>query len=186
MEFYCKNNPLYAAYDIGDWTYGGPKVISWGENATLKIGKFCSIAEEVTILLGGEHRSDWVTTYPFNCLFAEGAPITGHPKSKGDVIIGNDVWIARNTLILSGVTIHDGAVIGAGSVVTKDVAPYSITAGNPARHIRYRFDEPTIARLLEIQWWNWPLEQIIAAFPDLLSNQVTDFIAKYALKKKEK
>ncbi|MPN39324.1 Streptogramin A acetyltransferase [bioreactor metagenome] len=77
-------------------------------------------------------------------------------------------------------------MIGAGSVVTKDVAPYSITAGNPARHIRYRFDEPTIARLLEIQWWNWPLEQIIAAFPDLLSNQVTDFIAKYALKKKEK
>jgi len=79
---------------------------------------------------------------------------------KGDVSIGNDVWIGRETLILSGVTIGDGAVIGARAVVTKDVEPYSIVAGNPARLIRKRFDDKTIHRLLEIRWWDWPPEKI--------------------------
>ncbi|GBG57643.1 acetyltransferase [Sporomusaceae bacterium FL31] len=185
MEFYCRNNPLYHAFEIGEWTYGSPKIISWGENATVRIGKFCSIAEGVTILLGGEHRSDWVTTYPFNALFSEASHITGHPKTKGNVLIGNDVWIATDALILSGVTIHDGAIIGARSVVSKDVAPYSIVAGNPARHIKYRFDDQMIAQLLEIKWWNWPIEKVKEAFPLLLSNNLGLFLSRYGSKHQE-
>lgn len=177
MEFYCKDNPAYAAYSIGDWTYGNPQVLSWGEAATLTIGKFCSIADGVVIMLGGEHCADWVTTYPFSVLFPEAAHIAGHPKTKGNVAIGNDVWLGKNALILSGVTIHDGAVIGAGSIITKDVAPYSIVAGNPARHMKYRFDQSTINRLLEIQWWNWPLPKIIAEFPRLLAKPTAEFLA---------
>ncbi len=91
-------------YDIGDWTYGDPQVLSWGEGTTLKIGKFCSLAKDVTIMLGGEHRIDWVTTYPFNAIFQDATHIIGHPKSKGNVVIGNDVWVGKGALILSGVT----------------------------------------------------------------------------------
>ena len=86
------------------------KILSWGENTKLKIGKFCSIADNVTIFLGGEHRNDWVSTYPFNALLKNYEHIEGHPKSKGDVIIGNDVWIGSRVVILSGVKIGDGAI----------------------------------------------------------------------------
>ena len=145
----------------------------------LKIGKFCSIANDVQIFLGGNHRIDWITTYPFSVLnsWPEAKDIKGHPCTKGDVIIGNDVWIGRKTLILSGVTIGDGAIVGARSVVTKDVAPYSIVAGNPAKLIRKRFDEKTIEKLLEIKWWDWNLEKIKKNLPLLLSNNIEQFFA---------
>jgi acetyltransferase-like isoleucine patch superfamily enzyme len=80
-------------YEIGEYTYGKPKVWSWDENTTLKIGRFCSISADVNIFLGGEHRIDWVTTYPFNVIFKNAREFKGHPASKGDIIIGNDVWI---------------------------------------------------------------------------------------------
>jgi acetyltransferase-like isoleucine patch superfamily enzyme len=128
--------------------------------------KFCSIANGVTIELGGIHRSDLVTTYPFKA-FPDSWRRAKDLKSeevdaisKGDVIIGNDVWIGHEAVILSGARIGDGAVIGAGAVVTKDVEPYSIVAGNPARLIRKRFDDETIRKLLEIKWWDWPVEKI--------------------------
>jgi acetyltransferase-like isoleucine patch superfamily enzyme len=151
--------------NIGDYTYGSPKIFDWGEGATLKIGKFCSIADGVVIFLGGEHRTDWVTTYPFsapelNQYFPTAKNIKGHPKTKGDVIIGNDVWLGYNSIILSGVKIGDGAVIGACSVVTKNVPPYTIVAGNPAKIIRKRFSTKIIKKLLKIKWWNWPIEKI--------------------------
>ena len=85
----------------------------------MKIGKFCSLAEEVVFILGGEHRADWITTYPFNALFDEGAHITGHPSSKGDIVVGNDVWIGYQSCILSGVTIGNGAIIGAKVLLQK-------------------------------------------------------------------
>ncbi len=160
----------------GRGTYGDPLVLSWGENAKLKIGQFSSISAEVEILLGGEHRSDWVTTYPFNCFWANAQHISGHPKTKGDVLIGNDVWIGRGVCILSGVTIGDGAIIGAKALVSKDVPPYAIVAGNPARIIRYRFNETTIRKLIEIAWWNWPEEKIANAMPYLLSSNIDAFI----------
>jgi acetyltransferase-like isoleucine patch superfamily enzyme len=178
---FTNTNPAYRAYEIGDWTYGSPAVHSWGEGTKLKIGRFCSIASGVTILLGGNHRVDWATTYPFNVLFEDAKGFTGHPASRGDVVIGNDVWIGTNAFILSGVRIGDGAVIGACSVVSRDVEPYSIAAGNPAHHIRYRFEESIVERMLKIKWWDWPVEKIMEAMPLLLSTDIGAFTEKYGV-----
>lgn len=150
-------------YEIGDYTYGVPEVHTYSANTKLKIGRYCSIADQVTILLGGNHRLYWATTYPFTWLLdewpeAEGMPC--HMSSEGDVVIGNDVWIGQEALILSGVTIGHGAVVGARAVVADDVEPYSIVAGNPARLIRKRFDDKVIEKLLETAWWDWPVEKI--------------------------
>jgi acetyltransferase-like isoleucine patch superfamily enzyme len=177
--FFMNKNKRYAKYQIGEWTYGTPTVFSWREGTTLKIGRFCAIADGVIILLGGEHRIDWVTTYPFSKLFPKAKGFTGHPRSRGDVIIGNDVWIGTDALILSGVEIGNGAVIAARSVVTEDVAPYSIVAGNPAKHIKFRFNESRRDDLQKIAWWDWPLSKIEEAWPLLLSSDIKAFIAKY-------
>ena len=156
-----KENRKYANYKIGEYSYGYPIILTWGtENESLTVGKFCSFADNVTILLGGEHRSDWLTTYPFNALFKEFSSFRGHPKSKGSVEIGNDVWVGCNAIILSGVKIGDGAIVGAGSVVTKDVPAYAIVAGNPAKIIRMRFSDSVIEELLKIKWWDWSFERI--------------------------
>lgn len=149
-------------HKVGDYSYGVPKVLGKGD---LTIGRFCSIADNVTILLGVEHRPDWVTTYPFTLLW--GAPGNGHPSSKGPVVIGNDVWIGHGATIMSGVTIGDGAVIGAMSVISRDVPPYAIFAGNPARLVRYRFRKSVIENLLKLQWWNLPDGEIQKILPAL-------------------
>lgn len=167
--------------DIGDRTYGHLNILDWGDGTKLKIGKFCSFAKEVTIILGGEHRSDWVTMYPFsgkvfNKVWPEAKKVEGHPHSKGDIVIGNDVWAGYGTTILSGVTIGDGAVIGAKSLVTKNVEPYTIVAGNPAKVIRKRFSDKIIKELLRIKWWNWPEEKIRKNMKDLLSSNIDTFV----------
>ena len=170
-------------YSIGEYTYGHPHVMEWEEGATLKIGKFCSIAPNVTIILGGNHRKDWITTYPFPAfplIWPEAKNIKNYITTKGDVIIGNDGWIGYGTIILSGVKIGDGSIIGAGSVVTKDVLPYTIVAGNPAREIGKRFDEETIKKLLQIKWWEWPIDKVKKEIPLLLSGNVKEFIKKHA------
>jgi len=165
---YTKDYLVGPEFDIGQYTYstGEPPTVYKHPGSKLKIGKFSSIAPKVTILLGRNHRTNRLTTYPFRA-FAEEWPealILGSEDSdtasKGDVIIGSDVWIGYGAIILSGVRIGDGAAIGAGSVVTTDVEPYCIVAGNPARTIRKRFDDETIRKLLEIKWWDWPIEKI--------------------------
>ena len=171
-------NQRFPEYDIGRWSYGKPKVTSWNEGATLKVGSFCSFGAEVRIFLGGEHRIDWVTTYPFTELWESAGSFTGHPATKGDIMIGNDVWIGYGVIILSGVAIGDGAVVGAGAVVSKDVPAYTIVAGNPAKPIRKRFDDQTIERLLKIAWWNWDDDKIKKYLPLLLSNQIAEFLAQ--------
>lgn len=176
---FMNQDPRYAIYNIGEWTYGQPDVFSWNEGATLVIGKFCSIAGRVTIMLGGEHNVDWVTTYPFNPLFPQASAYTGHPKTKGNVTIGNDVWIGYDSFILSGVSIGNGAVVAARSTVTRDVPPYSIVGGNPAKIIKYRFSPEVITELEQMAWWNWPLPFILQALPLLLSNQIEAFIQAY-------
>jgi len=165
----------YPQYVIGRGSYGVPQVHDWNEGPTLKIGSFCSISAYVQIYLGGEHRIDWVTTSPLNVMF-ENKEITDHGRSKGDVIIGNDVWICGNATILSGVTIGDGAVIGNGAVVSRDVAPYSIVAGNPAKHIKYRFSSEVIAELQQIKWWDWPESILREHVQHLLTSDIDSFI----------
>jgi acetyltransferase-like isoleucine patch superfamily enzyme len=122
-----------ALVSIGDFTYGKPVIRQWGEGAKLTVGKFTSIASGVVIMLGGNHRPDWGTTYPFNVLLPSFSHIKGHPATDGDVVIGNDVWIGTDAKIMSGVTIGDGAVVAANAVVTKDVAPYSIVGGGTGK-----------------------------------------------------
>jgi acetyltransferase-like isoleucine patch superfamily enzyme len=180
---FLAKEPRYAAHTIGNYSYGvnSPLVLTntvGAKTGTLTIGKYCSIASGVTIMLGGEHRPDWVTTYPFSVIFKRFANIKGTPTTKGDVVIGSDVWIGQDVIILSGVTIGDGAVIGAGSVVTKDVEPYEMVAGNPARMIRKRFDDRTISKLLAIKWWNWKMKRISENMPFLLSSKIEEFIER--------
>ena len=150
----------YPQYKFGRGTYGWPTIHEWDESARLEVGSFCSIAANVNIFLGGEHRIDWVTTYPFSEFWAEARGISGHPKSKGNVIIGHDVWLGQNCVIMLGVNIGHGAVVGARAVVTKDVPPYGIVVGNPARLVKYRFSEEVIERLLKLSWWEWESERI--------------------------
>jgi len=152
----------YPQYIIGDYSYGDLSITDWHDKKTfLSIGKFCSFAKGSQILMGGEHRTDWTTTYPFNILFEKCKHMTGHPTTKGDIIIKNDVLVCTGVTILSGVTIGNGAVIGAGAVVSGNVSDYSIVVGNPAKCIRKRFNYSTIKRLLEIKWWDWKYEKIV-------------------------
>lgn len=169
--------------DIGAHTYGAPRVRWWGEDANLVIGKYCSIAEGVEIYLGGNHRTDWVTTFPFSWFrksWPEARELRGHPATRGDVVIGNDVWLGAGCVILSGVRIGDGAVVGCRAVVARDVAPYAIVVGNPAREVRKRFDENRIARLLDVQWWNWPEDRVRRNVQLLLDTNIDHFLSAAA------
>lgn len=163
---------------VGRYTYGPPQFKIWSENERIDIGAFCSIAEGVVIFGGGEHRLDWVTTYPLRiALGSPGAGSDGHPHSKGRTVIGNDVWIGYGAMVVSGVTVGDGACIGAGAVVSRDVPPYAVVVGNPARVVRMRFDEQSIARLLQIRWWEWPIDRIRAFESLLCADDIGAFIA---------
>ncbi len=159
-------------YEVGVGTYGEPTVLHWGEPATLKVGAYCSIADGVKIYLGGNHRVDWITTYPFTEFRESAQKISGHPSTKGDVIIGNDVWIGGDAKILSGVSIGNGAVIGSSAVISSNVAPYSIVAGNPAKQIKMRFTEEDITILESLQWWLWNDAKLDSAMPYLLQGEV--------------
>ncbi len=146
------------------------------DGGTCSIGRWSSIGEDVKVLCGGNHRTDWVTTSPIlEHTLGEG-PTT---YSNGPVEIGSDCWIGMGAVILSGVTIGDGAVVGTCSLVTKDVAPYEIVGGNPAKHIRWRFDWGQIEKLLEIKWWDWPETTIRALRHDLCQPDIDLFINKY-------
>lgn len=158
---------------IGEFTYGEELLIrEYHEGARLVMGKFCSISDSVTIFLGGNHRVDWATTYPFGHVYSEifsNYKALETPCTKGDIIIGNDVWIGSGATIFSGITIGDGAVIAGYSIVTKNVPPYAIVGGNPARLIRYRFEQEIIDLLLELRWWDLEIEKIKYIAADLCS-----------------
>lgn len=139
----------------------------------LIIGKFCAIASGVTFIMnGGNHLVDAVSSFPF-AIFGkgwEGAMEGKNYPTKGNTVVGNDVWIGYNAVIMPGVTIGDGAVIASCSVVTKDVEPYTIVGGNPARDIRKRFSEEHIQTLLEVKWWDWEPEKITRNLAFLTGN----------------
>lgn len=148
--------------NIGKYTYGNPLILDWNDGGNIYIGNFCSIAKS-TIILGGNHQSKWISTYPFYFspdIKSKTKNIKGFSYSNGDVVIGNDVAIGQDAIIMSGVTIGDGAIVGAGSVVTSNVPPYAIVGGNPAKLLKYRFAPKTISKLLKMKWWNWPDEKI--------------------------
>lgn len=144
----------------------------------LIIGKFCMIASDVTFIMNGaNHLTDAVSTYPF-AIFGKGWEGAMEGKSyptKGNTVIGNDVWIGYDATIMPGVTVGDGAIIATKSVVTKDVAPYTIVGGNPAREIKKRFSAAEIERLLELKWWDWSPERITANLPQLTGKSVLDW-----------
>jgi len=180
MVFYTKD-ALKAQIDIygwnvGDFSYGGPLVFNWGNDGGLTIGKYCSFGAGVRIFLGGNHRPDWVTTYPFNKINPSVSHIEGHPATRGDVVIGNDVWLGANCLLLSGVTIGDGACIAADAVITRDVPPYCIVGGNPGKVIKQRFHPDQIEKLLAIRWWDWEPAELEPYLPLLLTTDIDGFI----------
>ncbi len=167
----------YPQYEFGIGSYGLPEVHDWQEGSTLKIGAYCSIAEGVQIFLGGHHRADWVTTFPFPAFLGEAAHISGYNGTRGDVVIGSDVWLCTNSSILSGVTIGHGAVVAAGALVTRDVPPYAVVGGNPATFIRWRFPEEVRAELLQTAWWTWPEAEVRGAVETLCSDDIEAFLA---------
>lgn len=169
-------------FNIGDHSYGNPRIFFENSEAKLSVGKFCSIAEGVNIFLGGNHRVDWVSTYPFNKLkdvFPEAKKIKGHPETKGSVIIENDVWIGFEATIMSGVKIGNGAVIAAGALVTKNVGDYEIWGGNPAKIIGNRFEEKQKKALLKLKWWDWDLIKIKDNVELLCSKNIDALIKKH-------
>jgi chloramphenicol O-acetyltransferase type B len=146
-------------FEIGEYSYF--KDIINPLEVSVKIGKFCSISFHLTIL-GDDHACipvpAYVTSYPFDALW--GTPAIEGQKVKDEIIIGNDVWIGMNVCLRPGITIGDGAIIGAGTMVMKSVKPYEIVSGNPMRHMRDRFSQQQIDRLLEIKWWFWSEDKI--------------------------
>lgn len=166
---------------IGRHSYGEPVVVAARDSTVrVTIGNFCSIADGVTFLCSGDHRPDWVTTFPFRLrLGLPGAGADGHPRHKGDIVVGHDVWIGRDVMILEGVHIGHGAVVAARSLVTRDVAPYSIVAGTPARELRPRFPPGIVADLLAVEWWHWDDRTILERIPELCSTEVEAFARRY-------
>jgi acetyltransferase-like isoleucine patch superfamily enzyme len=158
---------------IGRHSYGvtPESIFRYGPAIRLEVGSFCSVAKEVLFLVRADHPIHTASTFPMSKL------TTGRDEllSSGPISIGHDVWIGRRAMIMSGVTIGNGAVIAAGAVVTKDVPPYAIVGGVPAKLIRYRFAQETIDQLQALRWWEWPDDEIVAKM-DLFQLPAEDFV----------
>ena len=175
---YIKNVVNNSNIIVGDYTYyyGEDENDDFNNHVThhydfigdkLIIGKFCSIAKGVEFIMNGaNHRMNCISTYPFYIMGGDwGSALKPHTNElplKGDTIVGNDVWIGQNVTILPGVHIGDGAIIGANSVVSKDIPAYAIAAGNPCRVKKMRFSEHEIEILEQVKWWDWNIEKIEA------------------------
>jgi len=148
-------------------------------NDKLIIGKFCMIASDVKFIMNGaNHLTDSISTYPF-AIFGKGWENAMNGKNypkKGNINIGNDVWIGYNATIMAGATIGDGAIIATNSTVIKDVEPYSIVGGNPAKEIKKRFSDEKIEKLLKIKWWNWDIEKITKNVQNLTDSEIGKII----------
>ncbi len=160
-------------FEIGDYSVGLPNIRLYNASRLI-IGKYCSVSAGATFIIGGNHATETVTTSFIDRTHGIGA--AEYPYTRGDIVIGSDVWIAGNAIILSGVTIGDGAVVGAGSVVIEDVPPYTIVFGNPARIVRKRFSDDVIAALLEVRWWDLSHAQVNALRPMLLGQDARKLV----------
>lgn len=186
---YLKNFITRENIIVGDYTYYddplGPS--RFEENVLyhfdfvgdkLIIGKFCAIARNVNFIMNGaNHSLSGFSTYPFY-IFKNGweHAIPESNNAIRDTIVGNDVWIGYDATIMPGIKIGHGAIVASKAVVTKDVSPYSIVGGNPARVIRMRFDEETIKSLLSVEWWDWPVEKITKKLPEIISNNLSKLL----------
>lgn len=169
---------------IGEFTYGIPQ-LKFYNSIKLSIGKYCSIADNVTVMGGGIHHLKTFSTYPFHFAHPEIftiKPTLPDPELK-ETIIGNDVWIGHGATIQSGVKIGDGAVIGTNAVVSKDIPPYAIAIGCPIKILRYRFDEKTVDKLLELKWWDLNPKAINKLLPYL--DNIDHFIKELELVKSQ-
>lgn len=159
----------------GKYSYGSPIFAPYNK-CNVTIGDFTGFAENVSIDTGGEHDTACVTTFPFHHFDCFRKHVEGVPRNseyaKGDIVIGNDVWIGEGVRILTATTIGDGAVIGSRAVVAGYIPPYAIAVGVPARVIKYRFRPDVIEKLLKVQWWNWPIEKILANAKILVSHDI--------------
>lgn len=167
---------------IGAYSYGAPTLRLYrGDSATVRIGRYTAIAPDgVVFYPGGAHRTDWVTSYGLRAVFdLPGAYEDGTPTSRGDIVVGSDCWIASDVVVTSGVTVGDGAVLATRAVVTKDVRPYAVVAGNPAREVRRRFRDDQIEALLRIAWWDWPVERVLEHVDLLCSADVDGLIERF-------
>jgi acetyltransferase-like isoleucine patch superfamily enzyme len=169
---------------LGPYSYSREniEILSWGEKADLVVGSFTSIAKGCRCILGGNHRTEWTTTYPFGMIhkdrFTSSIADIQHVYSQtnGSIVIGSDVWIGLNVTIMSGLVIGDGSIIAANSHVVTDVPPYTIYGGNPARFIKDRFCRRVKERLLSLQWWKQDPEIIQRLMPYLQQEPTEDAI----------
>ena len=180
---------------VGKWSYStNPlKIYRWNYKSKIYIGNFCSIGPEVKIIIGGEHRTDWVTTaqinadtFNFNDTFLNAQKIKNFKDSRGDLRIENDVWVGAFSIIFSGVKLGNGSVVAAGSVVTKDVDPYTVVAGNPAKFVKKRFTTKQINFLNSSKWWELDDKLIDTLSKYLLNENVDLFIKKFKTLKHNK
>jgi acetyltransferase-like isoleucine patch superfamily enzyme len=170
--------------DRGTYFDRNVNIISWSDQFHIHLGKYNSIGRDCNFFLHANHRVDWITTSsqlwgPVTPEVADMHMSMGHPTCKGDIIIGNDVWIGAKSTIMSGVNIGNGAVIGSNSTITKDVPPYAIVVGNPGKIVKYRFTEKQIESLLKISWWDWTEDRIKTEAMNMWSNNVDEFIDKH-------
>ena len=181
-EIYVKPTIKNPNIIVGDFTYIADSDFEshvthfypWSRD-NLIIGKFCQIAAGVEFVMNdANHKMNAVTTFPFYTLegWEMNIPDPSEMPFKGNTVIGNDVWIGQNAVILPGVHVGDGAIIGANSVVGSDVAPYTIVIGNPAKVLRKRFDDELIGLLLKFKWWDKSIEEINALIPILTSSDL--------------
>ncbi|SOE96815.1 virginiamycin A acetyltransferase [Burkholderia sp. D7] len=187
---FLKNHITRPNIIVGDYTYYADSdgVEAFERNVRyhfesigdkLIIGRFCSIAAGTRFLMNGaNHRLDWFSNFPFPMFMPDcGLDAASMVHSKGDTVIGNDVWIGNSAVFMPGVRVGDGAIVAAHALVSNTVPPYAVVGGNPAKVIRYRFDDLTIVTLLALTWWDWPVEKIARSVGALCSGNVEALLA---------
>jgi acetyltransferase-like isoleucine patch superfamily enzyme len=166
---------------MGNMSYYAPNVVKYkGDTGRVIIGNFASVAPDADFYVGGLHRVEWVSLYGLRAMLElPGAYEDGFTHGRGDIVVGSDTWITNGCTVMSGVTIGDGAVVGTKAVVAKDVRPYAIVVGNPAKEIGRRFSDAQVEALLRIKWWDWPTELVKARVDALSSPDIDAFIAQF-------
>jgi acetyltransferase-like isoleucine patch superfamily enzyme len=166
---------------LGTMSYYAPNVVKYtGDSGRVIIGNFASVAPDADFYVGGLHRTEWVSQYGLRAMLdLPGAHEDGFTHGRGDIVVGSDTWVTNGCTVMSGVTIGDGAVVGTKAVVAKDVRPYAIVVGNPAREIRRRFSDEQVDALLRIKWWDWPTAKVKQHIELICSPDIDAFIARF-------